>query len=54
MATPSAGPEEAVSDFLAAHLRTAGGLEAFMRTLVARAKSADMAGIALAVRSCGR
>ena len=49
MATPSAGPEEAVSDFLAAHLEDCRRLEAFMRTL-SREPAADMAGIALAVR----
>ena len=49
MATPSAGPEEAVSDFLAAHLEDCRRLDAFMRTL-SREPAADMAGIALAVR----
>ncbi len=49
MATPSAGPEEAVSDYLAAHLEECRRLEAFMRTL-SREPTADMAGIALAVR----
>jgi glutamate dehydrogenase len=48
-ATPSAGPEEAVSDYLAAHLDDCRRLEAFMRTL-SREPGADMAGIALAVR----
>jgi glutamate dehydrogenase len=49
MATPSAPPEEAVSDYLAAHLENCRRLQAFMRTL-SREKAADMAGIALAVR----
>jgi glutamate dehydrogenase len=47
-ATPSAGPEEAVSDYLGAHLEDCRRLEAFMRTLAR--ERADMAGIALAVR----
>jgi glutamate dehydrogenase len=47
-ATPSADPQEAVSDFLAAHLEDCRRLEAFMRTLAR--ERADMAGIALAVR----
>jgi glutamate dehydrogenase len=49
LATPSAGPEEAVSDYLATHLEECRRLQAFMRTL-AREPTADMAGIALAVR----
>ena len=49
MATPSAPPEEAVSDYLAAHLESCRRLQAFMRTL-SRESAADMAGIALAVR----
>ncbi len=49
LATPSAPPEEAVSDYLAAHLEECRRLQAFMRTL-SREPMADMAGIALAVR----
>jgi glutamate dehydrogenase len=48
-ATPSAPPEEAVSDYLATHLEECKRLQAFMRTL-SREPTPDMAGLALAVR----
>jgi glutamate dehydrogenase len=46
---PGARPEEAVSDYLAAHLEECKRLQAFMRTL-SREAAPDMAGLALAVR----
>ena len=52
MSAPDCGPEEALVRFLAKHDEACRRLSAFMRTL-SREGTADMAGLALAVRQLG-